>query len=266
MTRASRRRAVRRTGAFLLSVLHLGATGMVAADALLEAESREHDDPCRVAGDDGLRGAPRPPLLPGGALARAPRPRRRHGPRPKPSTPDGSSSAPPCASASVVPRSSPAPSGPEGLPRSDSPGATAPPPTGRAPPRGAERGPGHGSRNQNRVTAADRSAERTRKDIEPEMSTHARPWIAALSILFGVVTATPLQAQQGRIEGVVMVGTSTVDDADVALPALGRRVATDGAGRFVVRAHPTGIVRHRGTEHPLGARAGHRRGDRGGHE
>ena len=72
------------------------------------------------------------------------------------------------------------------------------------------------------------------------MSTYARSWLAAISLLFGVVAAAPLQAQQGRIEGVVTVGSSTVDDADVAIPALGRRVATDGAGRFVFERIPAG--------------------------
>jgi iron complex outermembrane receptor protein len=49
-----------------------------------------------------------------------------------------------------------------------------------------------------------------------------------------------LAAQEGRIEGVVLVGDAPVDDADVVLPGLGRRVRVDGAGRFSFERIPPG--------------------------
>jgi iron complex outermembrane receptor protein len=47
-------------------------------------------------------------------------------------------------------------------------------------------------------------------------------------------------AQEGRIEGVVMVGEAAVDDADVVIPGLGRRVRVDALGRFSFEDVPPG--------------------------
>ena len=55
-----------------------------------------------------------------------------------------------------------------------------------------------------------------------------------------LVSGAALAAQEGRIEGVVMVGDAPVDDADVVIPGLGRRVRVDGAGRFVFERIPPG--------------------------
>ncbi|MDA0812581.1 MAG: TonB-dependent receptor, partial [Verrucomicrobia bacterium] len=72
------------------------------------------------------------------------------------------------------------------------------------------------------------------------MSNYSRLWVLALALFCVVVSTGPLQAQQGRIEGVVMAGTSRVDDADVVIPALGRRVAVDSTGTFVFERIPPG--------------------------
>ncbi len=54
------------------------------------------------------------------------------------------------------------------------------------------------------------------------------------------VGADDLVAQTGTIEGVVAVGSSLIDDADVSVPGLGRRVRVDGAGRFSFTDLPPG--------------------------
>lgn len=56
--------------------------------------------------------------------------------------------------------------------------------------------------------------------------------LGALFAITALFHSADLHAQQGRIEGVVVVGDSEVDDADVTIPGLGRRVRVDGAGRF----------------------------------
>ncbi|HSH74473.1 MAG TPA: TonB-dependent receptor plug domain-containing protein, partial [Longimicrobiales bacterium] len=61
-----------------------------------------------------------------------------------------------------------------------------------------------------------------------------------LLLVAPIVLAQPLSAQVGRIEGVVLVGDAAVDDADVVIAALGRRVRADGAGRFSFDEIPPG--------------------------
>ncbi len=56
----------------------------------------------------------------------------------------------------------------------------------------------------------------------------------------GIGLALPLAAQEGRVEGVVMVGDATVDAADVVIPGLGRRVPVDAGGRFTFERVPPG--------------------------
>jgi iron complex outermembrane recepter protein len=73
------------------------------------------------------------------------------------------------------------------------------------------------------------------------MKTHPTTKLAHTLLLLGVVALPPsLSAQVGEIRGVVMVGESTVGDADVAIPALGRSIRADGAGRFAFEAVPAG--------------------------
>lgn len=69
----------------------------------------------------------------------------------------------------------------------------------------------------------------------------ARTYVA-VATLFGVPLILPLaaDAQQGRIEGTVVVGTAPVDDADVSIAALGRRIRVDAAGRFTFENLPSG--------------------------
>ena len=77
------------------------------------------------------------------------------------------------------------------------------------------------------------------------MRTHfvawlARPFLHTLPLLLLMALPPSLSAQVGEIRGVVMVGESTVADADVAIPALGRIVRADGAGRFAFPSVPAG--------------------------
>ncbi len=73
------------------------------------------------------------------------------------------------------------------------------------------------------------------------MKTHPPKWLAHMLFSVAALAAVPpLAAQTGRIEGVVMVGEATVDDADVVIPALGRRLRADGAGRFSFEQIPAG--------------------------
>ena len=69
--------------------------------------------------------------------------------------------------------------------------------------------------------------------------------ITRLALAFGVcaaLVALPVEAhaQEGTIVGAVLVGEARVDDADVAIQALGRRVRVDGAGRFSFERVPPG--------------------------
>lgn len=59
----------------------------------------------------------------------------------------------------------------------------------------------------------------------------------AVLAVFGPAEAS---GQNGRIEGVVVVGDAPVDDADVVIPGLGQRVRVDGAGRFAFEGIPPG--------------------------
>jgi iron complex outermembrane receptor protein len=68
---------------------------------------------------------------------------------------------------------------------------------------------------------------------------HSAQLLRALLVLFLMIPAGAA-AQEGRIEGVVLVGDSPVDDADVVIPGLGRRVRADGAGRFSFDGIPAG--------------------------
>ncbi|MBT8337970.1 MAG: TonB-dependent receptor, partial [Gemmatimonadetes bacterium] len=66
-------------------------------------------------------------------------------------------------------------------------------------------------------------------------------WIvAALAATQVLLTGAPLDAQDGRIEGTVVVGRTPVDDAEITLTGQGRRVRTDGDGRFVLEGIPPG--------------------------
>lgn len=66
-------------------------------------------------------------------------------------------------------------------------------------------------------------------------------WIvAALAATQMLLTGAPLDAQDGRIEGPVVVGRTPVDDAEITLTGQGRRVRTDGDGRFVLEGIPPG--------------------------
>jgi iron complex outermembrane receptor protein len=62
-----------------------------------------------------------------------------------------------------------------------------------------------------------------------------------VALFAGIASApTGVEGQEGRVEGVVMVGDAPVDDADVSIPGLGRRVRVDGAGRFTFDRLPPG--------------------------
>lgn len=73
------------------------------------------------------------------------------------------------------------------------------------------------------------------------MRTHLTACSVHALLLSGLLfLPAPLSAQVGEIRGVVRVGETTVDDADVAIPALGRRIRADGAGRFAFGQVPVG--------------------------
>jgi iron complex outermembrane recepter protein len=65
--------------------------------------------------------------------------------------------------------------------------------------------------------------------------------VARALLLVGVLGfPVPAAAQAGSITGVVLIGEATVNDADVVIPALGRRVRADAAGRFAFDEVPAG--------------------------
>jgi iron complex outermembrane receptor protein len=67
--------------------------------------------------------------------------------------------------------------------------------------------------------------------------------VGALAVAVALTVVLPRASaaqQEGRIEGVVLVGETPVDDADVVLPRLGQRVRADGAGRFSFERVPPG--------------------------
>jgi iron complex outermembrane receptor protein len=69
-------------------------------------------------------------------------------------------------------------------------------------------------------------------------------FVHALFALANLVLALPtgrLVAQEGRIAGRVVVGEAGVDDAEVVIQNLGRRLRVDGAGRFAIERVPAGI-------------------------
>ena len=57
--------------------------------------------------------------------------------------------------------------------------------------------------------------------------------LVTLALIGFFVPQGRLAAQTGAIQGTVVVGDAPVDDADVSIPGLGRRVRADGAGRFL---------------------------------
>ena len=65
---------------------------------------------------------------------------------------------------------------------------------------------------------------------------------AVLALVVSLVSSPKerLAAQEGQIQGVVLVGETPVDDADVVIPGLGRRIRVDGAGRFSFDQVPAG--------------------------
>jgi iron complex outermembrane receptor protein len=66
-------------------------------------------------------------------------------------------------------------------------------------------------------------------------------WAIVSAVALVAVLPTPASAQEeGRIEGVILVGSAPVDDADVLVPGLGRRVRADAAGRFMFDRVPPG--------------------------
>ncbi len=65
--------------------------------------------------------------------------------------------------------------------------------------------------------------------------------IIGVSAAVAFAPGAPLSAQDGRIEGTVVVGQVPVDDADVTLTGQGRRVRVDGSGRFALEDVPPGI-------------------------
>ncbi len=62
----------------------------------------------------------------------------------------------------------------------------------------------------------------------------------ALMVCIVSLPREQLAAQEGSIQGVVMVGEAPVNDANVVIPGLGRRVRVDGAGRFSFERVPVG--------------------------
>lgn len=72
------------------------------------------------------------------------------------------------------------------------------------------------------------------------MQMHWSGRLAVALVMLGVSGFIGISAQDGRIEGLVVVGDSPVDDADVVIPGLGQRVRVDGAGRFVFEGVPAG--------------------------
>ncbi len=64
--------------------------------------------------------------------------------------------------------------------------------------------------------------------------------LGALALIAGLALPGAARAQEGTIIGTVLVGDSPVDDADVVIPGLGRRVRVDGAGRFTLERIPPG--------------------------
>lgn len=71
--------------------------------------------------------------------------------------------------------------------------------------------------------------------------TRAVIFTAAIMAVSGISTAEArAQTGTGTIEGTVAAGTSAVDDADVSVAALGRRVRVDGEGRFPIEDVPAG--------------------------
>lgn len=66
-------------------------------------------------------------------------------------------------------------------------------------------------------------------------------WPAVILTLAAVLlTPASVEAQTGEIRGVVMVGDSAIGDADVGIPALGRRIRVDPGGRFIFERVPGG--------------------------
>jgi iron complex outermembrane receptor protein len=61
-----------------------------------------------------------------------------------------------------------------------------------------------------------------------------------LAAILDIYPMSGLEAQEGRIRGTVLVGESSVDDADVTIQSLGRRMRADGAGRFSFDRIPPG--------------------------
>lgn len=71
---------------------------------------------------------------------------------------------------------------------------------------------------------------------------NVRPLAGAIAVL-GFASALPdvqpiLHAQEGRLEVTVVVGTAPVDDADVSIAALGRRLRVDDGGRVSFEGLP----------------------------
>lgn len=61
-----------------------------------------------------------------------------------------------------------------------------------------------------------------------------------VAVLMSMPSPRSLVAQEGVIRGVVQVGTVPVEDAEVVIPALGRRTKADRAGRFRFERVPAG--------------------------